>query len=148
MTSVTIVTVSMHCVKGPSASTSVTTPMAEEGERAMATTPASMLDTCRRVRFMLASSPSPPSASGGDSAGSQNDVSSAWRVDTHARALIVKQAEMEDTNRALSRIASSSSSEPAANVMIANVDWCSKLSSRLAEALTSPMVLHRVPVTR
>jgi len=56
-TSVTIVTPSMVCVKGPSACSSVTTAMADEGERAMATTAQSIATTTftlpRRVRSLV-----------------------------------------------------------------------------------------------
>eukprot|EP00310_Coccolithus_braarudii_P009420 CAMPEP_0183374924 /NCGR_PEP_ID=MMETSP0164_2-20130417/115841_1 /TAXON_ID=221442 /ORGANISM="Coccolithus pelagicus ssp braarudi, Strain PLY182g" /LENGTH=49 /DNA_ID= /DNA_START= /DNA_END= /DNA_ORIENTATION= len=45
-----MVTPSTVCVNGPSALSSLTTAMAEEGERATATTPANMATiACRRV---------------------------------------------------------------------------------------------------
>jgi hypothetical protein len=137
-TSVTIVTDRTVCVNGPSARCSVTTAMAEEGERAMATTAANRLAT----PLIVSLTPSPRPRVGNcfsDARASPNTTTRALHVMASVRQRIV---------RACARRLSRASSPPAAKVITASVPWCNGSSCSTALCETAPTCAQRAPARR
>ena len=134
-TSVTIVTPSMVCVKGPSACSSETTAIADDGDRAMATTAASMAITTltlSRPRNLVGAGAGAGVSVGAErwraclesAAAPAKAGKKVSRVSISTKTMANEQPHMENesqpTSRALARSCSSTSSLPAANVMHAS----------------------------